>query len=72
MCLPVVHETLQELGGPELVHVSDYTDAHISVPTEQPPHMFIEGWGGKREKTEMGKLTGDIFCARYYFSVRFL
>lgn len=52
MFLPVVHEALQELGGPELVHLSDHTDAHVSVPTEQPAHMFIVSWRTKTRKEE--------------------
>lgn len=47
--LPVVHEALEEFGGPELVHLSDHTDAHVSVPTEQPGHMFMVSWK-KNEK----------------------
>lgn len=65
LCLPVVHEALEEFGGPEFVHLSDYTDAHIPVPTEQPPHMFTGSWRGKKKrKHKMGKLTGDIFSSQ--------
>ena len=40
MFLPGAHEALEEFGGPELVHLPDHTDAHVSVPSEQPAHMF--------------------------------
>lgn len=42
--LPGVHEALQEFGGSELVHLSDHSDAHLSIPTQQPLHMFVESW----------------------------
>lgn len=53
-CLPVVHEALQEFGGPELVHLSDHADAHVSVSAEQPAHVLIESWRRKEKIRNVG------------------
>lgn len=47
-CVPAVHEALEEFGGPELVHLSDHTDPHVSVPTQQPTHVFTVNWREKK------------------------
>lgn len=39
-----VHEAVEDFAGPELIHLSDHTDAHVSVSAQQPSHVFPVTW----------------------------
>lgn len=49
VCVPVVHEALEDFWGPIFIHLSDHTDAHVSIAAQQPAHMFMVSWRMKRK-----------------------
>lgn len=62
MFLPVVHEVLEESGGSQFVHLADYTDAHVTIPPEEPLHVFTGSWRENKEnKMYMKHITSKIY-----------
>lgn len=55
-----VHEALEDFAGPELIHLSDHIDAHVSVSTQQPSHVFPVTW--RTEKPNVNNQEQNAEC----------